>query len=294
MMADWRKEMENKGLMAKEINELAKSKRFDYMTKMAVVFSGREEILNKHGKPRKKRCWKFTNKHIMVYPDDTANFWPNVLDELNELYDMNKVKRIYILGDGAEWIRSGVNELKTQTCTVEFAIDRFHMVKKIHTITKDSNLRRVLYDYVRHGDRSNTAKLISGIYKDTPIPQRVQDCIDYVNKHMGAAVIMETEVKIGCAMEQAIQHILASNFTSVPKAYVNEHLYKYVYARAQQQNGTDMLWTYIAAIDRQHADSENPRQIDLRKEDLNFDIFDTKASDPYYHADFSTVDHRIA
>lgn len=292
MMAKWRKEMEDAGMMAKEINSLAKTKRFSYMTKMAVAFSGREEMTDKHGKPRKRRRWKFTNKHIMVYPDDTANFWANVQDELNEIYDMSKVKRIYILGDGAEWIRSGVSELKTQNCIVSFAIDRFHMVKKIHTITKDPATRNMIYDYVRNGDHSNTKRMIDGLYKDKTISKLVQDCIDYVYKHMGAAVIMENEVKIGCAMEQAIQHILASNFTSVPKAYVNEHLYKYLYARVQQQNGTDMLWTYIAAMDRQHTDSENPNRIDLHKEDMSFDIFDTKASDPYYHANLSTVDHR--
>ena len=212
------------------------------------------------------------------------------------MYDMKKVKRIYVLGDGAEWIRSGARELSSQYCKAEFALDRYHLSKKINTITKEKAYRRLLTDYIVHGDRDSFLKTIDALYQNTEKTDKVTDSINYILKHMGAAVIMQNEVRIGCAMEQAISHVLASPFTCIPKAYVSSHLHTYVQARILYKNKQDLTRIYISACDNaktaNRSDSYNI-DIDLTKEDLDFSIFDSKATDPYYHADLSTIDHRV-
>ena len=82
-------------------------------------------------------------------------------------------------------------------------------------------------------------------------------------------------------MEQATQHILASPFTSVPKAYAKENLYTYVTARTAQQNGANMRLMYIKAIDRYVYDGSTT--VDFRDEGLDLGIFDSSKTDPYYH-----------
>ena len=64
-----------------------------------------------------------------VYDGSEAvtELWTEVLDYLNEAYDMEAVERIYINGDGAPWIRSGEKVIPKS----RFALDKYHMHKYI-------------------------------------------------------------------------------------------------------------------------------------------------------------------
>lgn len=290
--AAWRNEMLDKGHTIKEINELEKKMRFNEMVKLAVVFTGREKLTKKDGGSLKWPRWQLTDTRYLAFPHDTKNFWPRVMDELSAIYDMEKVKRIYILGDGAEWIKAGAAELSSQYCSAKFALDRYHMSKQINAIVKDKAYRRLLTDYVIHGDKESFTQTVDSLYADTPMPKKAADALTYLLNNMGFAVVMQNEVKIGCAMEQAISHVLASPFTCIPKAYVSVHLHTYVQARMFYKNHLDSLKIYIAACDQTKAKqrmNDFSREADLSKEHLDFSMFDTKASMPYYHLNLDTV-----
>ena len=57
--------------------------------------------------------------------------WTEVLDYLNEAYDMEAVDRVYINGDGAAWIRTGEKIIPK----ARFALDKYHMYKYIIAAT---------------------------------------------------------------------------------------------------------------------------------------------------------------
>ena len=88
-------------------------------------------------------------------------------------------------------------------------------------------------------------------------------------------------------MEQAIQHILASTFTSVPKAYSRQNLHTYVSARTAQQNGFNMKKLYLEAMDI--FAKTNNASVDLNQESLDLSLFDSKKTDPYYHNSLNDV-----
>ena len=290
--AAWRKDMLDKGHTIKEISELQKKMRFNEMVKLAVVFTGRQKLTKKNGEPLDWPRWELTDTRYLAFPHDTENFWSNVLDELSVIYDMEKVKHIYILGDGAEWIKAGAAELSSQYCTAAFALDRYHMSKQINAITKEKAYRKLLTDYVIHGDKESFNNTVNSLYAGTQMPDKVTKAVAYLIKNMGFAVIMQNEVKIGCAMEQAISHVLASPFTCIPKAYVSDHLHTYVQARMFYKNNLDSLKIYIAACDKtKDRDKMNDftQKADLTEEHLDFSMFDTKASMPYYHANLDSV-----
>jgi hypothetical protein len=291
-MEKWRNRLIREGYSIKEIGKFEKTKHFSEMVKLAVMFTGRKKLLKKSGEPLKRPRWELTDTHYMAFPHDTKNFWPQVFDEISSIYDMDKVKRIYILGDGAEWIRAGVNEMTNANCKVKFALDRYHLSKKINTITKETVYRKFLTDYVRNGDRSSFLAIAESLYSDTEMPDKVQDAVNYILKHMNAAVIMNKEVKIGCGMEQAISHVLASPFTCIPKAYVSNHLHTYVQARMFHKNSQDLVNIYLrscgAAKDIGKL-NDALEEIDLTKETLDFSMFDTRKSMPYYHANLDSV-----
>ena len=291
-MKEWRAGLLREGYSLKDVGQMEKGKHFSEMVKLAVLFTGRKKLLNKSGEPLKRPRWTLTGTHYMAFPHDTKDFWSQVYDEVSSIYDMGKVKRIYILGDGAEWIRAGVNEMTSENCKVKFALDRYHLSKKINTITKEKAYRKLLTDYARNGDLTSFQATVSSLFSGKDMPDKTQEAVDYVLKHIEAAVVMNNEVKVGCGMEQAISHVLAAPFTAIPKAYVSDHLHTYVQARILYKNSLDPVRIYLRACDtvKDIGKLNDPlEQVDLARESLDFSMFDTKKSMPYHHANLDSV-----
>ena len=60
-----------------------------------------------------------------------SRLWAEVLDYLDEAYDLDAVDRIYINGDGAAWIRTGEKIIPKS----KFALDKYHIHKYIIAAT---------------------------------------------------------------------------------------------------------------------------------------------------------------
>ena len=107
----------------------------DIMTKWFVIFEGIEKISRNRN--------KLVNR--MVLSRYSSNPWPNIVDTIAQKYDFQKIKHIVLLGDGASWIKSGINELKMEPdLEVSFKLCTFHFKQAIHRITTDTDLRNEL------------------------------------------------------------------------------------------------------------------------------------------------------
>jgi len=204
---------------------------------------------------------------------------------------MEKVKNIYILGDGAAWIKSGTSELRSEAAECKFAMDRFHITKAVHRITKDKDERSLLLNYAKHGMTKDFKYLIEMIISQKKISEKtIREQSEYILHNFKGIATMRNEVKIGCSMEQAIQHVLASVFTSVPKAYASDHLRTYTAARMNQQNHMNMIELYLKAVDISHQE-RNKEDFDgcinLSAPEFDWSIFDHCYSFPYFHLNFS-------
>ena len=256
------------------------------MTKIAVAFDGREQLVKKNGELQNR--WVLLNKYVFTYPDDTKHFWQNVYTDLARLYDLDKIKNIYIMGDGATWIKAGTQELQSQYGSAKYAADRFHCAKAIHKLTKDEDIRKLLSQYANKGMRKDFIKLAEAIKEDSSLSTASFDqTVNYIANQISGLKVMNQEVKIGCSMEQAIQHILASVFTSVPKAYGRNNLHTYVTARTAQQNGVNMKALYLQAMDI--FAKTGTTSVDFNEESLDLSLFDSKKTDPYYHNSLNDI-----
>lgn len=242
--------------------------------RLAVMFTGRKNVSTGR--------YELTGKHIFALPEDQEHFWDHILEDLDKMFDLKKIKNIYIMGDGAQWIRAGVNALKTPIYRIKYAADRFHIDKYIHKITNKEEYRKKLHDYAYNCDKKDFMKMTDKIKSERNCSEETYNhLVKYVLNQLEALKVMNKEVKFGCSMEQAIQHILASNFTSVPKAYARKNLPTYVNARVAQQNHTNMRLLYLKAQDEYNRTGNSLP--DFSKERLDFSIFDSSKTDPYYH-----------
>lgn len=234
-------------------------KKRKQMVKMAICFDGRLHLYNKDNTPSKR--YTLTNKyHFALCADGRENFWDKFMEKLSYRYDLSKIKKIYILGDGANWIKRATIRLSYYGVSVSFALDRYHAAQAINRMTTDELYKQVLTYYLYNDsirDFDCMANIIrKEIEENGKSADRFQENLDYLHNNWKAFQVMIKEVKIGCAMEQAISHILASSFTSVPKAYGKENLPIYLDSRIHLQNKEDLLMMHLKALDKYEKDTE--------------------------------------
>lgn len=129
------------------------------MVKFAIIFEGIEQERKKNGAFTNRKRLK--GRHVII--GRNGDFWERVDNTLNELYDLDKVKKIYVLGDGATWIKNGAPDLKQSHIYTRFAIDRFHFLHSINFITADEDYRKLLYSHAHHNDKADFNKLVDHI-----------------------------------------------------------------------------------------------------------------------------------
>ena len=198
------------------------------------------------------------------------DFWDKVYDKFALRYDTDKVNKIYIMGDGASWIKSGVNTLPGS----KFALDKFHLKQAINHISKDELIKDLLTSYIIKNRRPDFNRLIKHIDSETATVSRKETIYEktkYIRNHWEAIQVMYKKVRIGCPMESAISHNIASIFSSVPKAYSEDNLKKYISYRDLKLNNYDIRSLFIASLkskDDEYIEDEKP---------LNWSIFEERS-----------------
>lgn len=230
------------------------------MVKAAVAFEG----LNYNGKRL-----EYTDKfyHIGISQD----FWQDFYDKLDERYKLDEIEKIYIMGDGATWIKNGVNEFKRNKA--EFALDRFHLEQSLTRMTKDKDIRRLLSSYIYGNNKKDFNEFSKDFIEtaDEDKKENITKQIRYIKNNWNAIQLMNEKIIIGCGMEGTISHTLASIFTSVPKGYRIENLKVYLNNRMLLLNGYDLRQIYLKIYDK-----EEEIVTDLKP--LNYSMFEERSS----------------
>ena len=99
---------------------LQRENKLNEINKLIYVYEGIENEA-----PISKRK-KLINPHyfggISIKEGDNSRLWQEVYDYIDETYEINKIKMIYINGDGAKWIQNGINYFKRVKFVMETAI----------------------------------------------------------------------------------------------------------------------------------------------------------------------------
>jgi len=228
------------------------------MVKMISVFEGIDTSKSRH---------VLLNKRSLAISEGYC--WEMVHDFLNARYDLDKVEHLHILGDGASWILGGVNALKTDKTKTDFSLDLFHAMQAVNRITRDEALKQILRSYLQHDARTDFFT-VTALLKETHSERREKIEVNeiYLSNHWDAVQNTLRTIRMGCSMEGEIAHALASQFSSVAKAYSSKNLPTYVNYRLNAINGLDVRALYLEALDRKEKD------IVEFKPSYDFSIFD--------------------
>jgi hypothetical protein len=147
---------------------------------------------------------------------NSEDFWLEVANYIEENYDTDCLKTVYLAGDGAAWIKQGRHWIPK----VKIVLDKYHLNKYIISATGNvpemrSDIWRSLY--------KKDLKQLKCVFDDIVIcadsPQRVEQINktwQYIKTNWEGIMNSYDTGYIGCSAEGHVSHILSERLSSRP------------------------------------------------------------------------------
>ncbi|MDD6272498.1 MAG: UPF0236 family protein [bacterium] len=229
----------------------------DVMIKEIVVFDGRTTI---NGRTT------LSNKYIFS-SYETDKCATECLDYIYKVYNSDKLKNVFVMGDGAKWIKNLPQKLKFDSnINVSFSLDHFHFKQAIHHICLNKDLEEILASYVIYSKKSDFKIVCDYLIKSYP---HRKDTItknkEYIlNNWIPIRNLFKNNLK--CPMESQISHNLAYLFSSRPKGYSLKTLRHLIKLRMLFKNKHNIIKLFLYNYNKKET-------LEYNQEFLNFNIF---------------------
>lgn len=193
-----------------------------FISKLVYVYESKQDIEGSKDKKELVNTFYFSG----LYPGKEGNekLWKNVQDYINATYDTDSLKRVFISGDGAPWIKGGAEILDKAL----FCADKFHLMKYINQaaaqmldekdIAKDE-LWHLLYS------KKPKAKELFEVYTNQMIvsaknPDTVEKLKTFVLGNWAAIRrTLRNKLVNGCSAESHVSHVLSDRLSSRPMGW---------------------------------------------------------------------------
>ena len=166
--------------------------------------------------------------HISEYGKSTEELWEQALSEVESRYDLSST-RIYLHGDGAAWIKQGLEWFPRAI----YVLDKYHKNKAITAMTAglDKETRKFFREQIRYALVNRDSRFLFELSDSlaSQLPERektIRETADYLNNHIdGVAICHEDpEANNGGCTEPHVSHVLSSRLSNRPLAWSTETL----------------------------------------------------------------------
>jgi hypothetical protein len=164
-------------------------------------------------------------KNVRFFGEDCSpeDLWLQVAQYISEQYNEDKIETVYISGDGASWIKQGLNWIGKS----RFVLDNHHLNKYIKVATAhldDEAIYQGLKDALDWPDKEMAYRVFNRILELTENETKiaaVKDARRYImNNWAGIAIKAEKGYEIvGCSAEGHVSHVLSNRLSSRPKGW---------------------------------------------------------------------------
>ena len=234
--------------------------------KLVYVHEGRKQV----GKDR----WELVNARCFggVYPK-SEDLWLEVADYLERVYDLDAAEHIYLSGDGAPWIKSGVQWVRGS----EFVLDGFHLLKYVRVATGHMKfMAGFMWEYINNGDLKNLQLLFEAILHGTEEESKrkaVYEARNYIYRHWDAVKKRQDSDYEGCSAEGHVSHILSARLSSRPLGWSVEGADQMARLRVFSKNGGNVYELMMERKQQVQAEERSERldkQIQLKRNRSNY------------------------
>lgn len=169
--------------------------------------------------------------------------WQEIYEYIEDNYEVDKIKRIYLSGDGAGWIKQGLNYLPQ----AKFVLDRYHISKYVTKATahKREYASRI-WECLREAELEELGLVFNDLYMATESESKQKEIKEswcYIKNNWEGIKVQKEECEyiVGCSAEGHNSHILAARMSSRPMGWSRDGADKMARLRAYKANGGKVI-----------------------------------------------------
>lgn len=200
---------------------------------------------------------------------DSEELWLEVANYIEEFYDEDSLRVVYISGDGATWIKQGLGWINKS----RYVLDRYHIQRYVTISTahlEDSSIRQELYDAIDFPDKKELIKVYGKIIERTESETKKNAVLEakryFINNWNGIEIKSDYGHEIvGCSAESHVSHILSDRLSSRPKGWSKQGADKVARLRIFKKNGGKIYDLVMANKLKKQKEQRIERQDELIK-----------------------------
>ena len=189
-----------------------------FIGKLVYLFEGKEEVC----KGRRKLISPFYFGGIYAGSDQNAVLWENVDTYIQEHYDQDVLKCVYINSDGGSWIRASENYVGKS----RLVADRFHLMKYINRVArctedKQNITKGRFYKYIYKNKLLAAKKLLTRIRNRYEGSEKAtEECRTYLEGNWTYIQrAFHDKHVLGCSAEGHVSSVYSERMSSRPMGW---------------------------------------------------------------------------
>ena len=177
----------------------------------------------KEKKSEKERSQLEITRRFAGRYKDTEELWEDVNYFIEEQYDTSKVKQIYLSGDGAHWIKKGLDYLPART---KFVLDPFHVSQSLKRAAVGvPEVFSTLHTWVQN-DRLDFLEnyfdvRLADDYLSKSRRRLLTNQRTYLRRNWKAIQSQKDDHYISCSAEGHVSHYLSARLSARPMGWSN-------------------------------------------------------------------------
>ncbi|HGU6173310.1 TPA: ISLre2 family transposase [Escherichia coli] len=177
-----------------------------------VVYEGKEE--------EARGRYKLKNKLVVSGLAEGESMWEEVYAKVGSKWKLDKVKKVYIGGDGAEWPKEGLEYFSE----AEYRLDPYHLQKNlVEALWYDEETYDKVREAIYQGDIEKTRRTLEEAIKKTKGERRkkVVSLLKYLTENWEGIIGSSGAERLG-AIEGQIQHNIARRMKRLGARWTKE------------------------------------------------------------------------
>lgn len=201
-------------------------------------------------------------KNVRYFGGDlkSEDLWLKVAQYIDDQYDEKAIETIYISGDGALWIRQGLQWIPKS----RFVLDNHHMNKYIRLATAhlpDEVMYYAIRDAIEWPNKKMTAAVfdkIIGMTEANAKKEAVREAKRYILNNWDGIEIKEEKAGeiVGCSAEGHVSHVYSERLSSRPKGWSKTGADQMAQLRIYKRNGGKIYDLVMAQKKRERKEKE--------------------------------------
>lgn len=193
-----------------------------FITKLVYIYEYKQDNPNVTG--RKELVNKYYFSGLYAGEDGNRKLWSKVNNFIEHNYNYESLRRIFVSGDGASWIKAGVNYLDNAV----FCADKYHLMKYVNSAAAQfpeekedvkNELWHLLYSK-KKAAKSNFNTFTAEKMLLAKNPQKIEDLRTYVLGNWTAVRrTLQNKLVDGCSAESHVSHVLSDRLSSRPMGW---------------------------------------------------------------------------